>query len=312
MEPTAAGLVASRPARSLPDADRAFYRVMLRGYATLFPMMALFVATALVADSEAVLVYAVNFGITIAVQGFSIYAMRQVLRRDEFRFPYGAGKLENFAAFLGGVLTLPSGVYLAVTSVLRLGDPLPVHYGLSLLPVGLEALRMLWLYTSVRRLARAAPEAPPLLQAYLLDWRANLLSNCGVLVAFVAGLALVSAGLDTAGDRVDPLIAFCLSLYMVWIGTVLVRRNVRALMDLPLPEEDQLRVARVLARFSRDYDSLGTLYTRASGKDRIVEIELGFSGATTLDDVTAVGAEMQEALAAELPDLKFRVIPRVA
>ena len=192
-----------------------------------------------------------------------------------------------------------------------MADPPAVAYGLSLLPVGLEALRMLWLYTSVRRLARAAPEMPPLLQAYLLDWRANLLSNCAVLVAFVAGLALVAGGHAVAGDRVDPLLAFGLSLYMIWIGIVLVRRNFRALMDLPLPEQDQLRVTKVLARFSGDYESLGTLYTRASGKARVVEIELGFSGSRSLDDIAAVGDEMRDALAAELPDLEFRVIPRV-
>jgi len=311
MGSTSAPIVTSPSAGARIDADRAFYRVMLCGYVTLFPMMALFIATALLGDSEAVLVYAVNFGITIAVQGFSIYAMRQVMRRDEFRYPYGAGKLENFAAFSGGVLTVPSGVYLAVTSLERLADPLPVAYGLSLVPVALESLRMLWLYTSVRRLARATPEPPPLLQAYLLDWRANLLSNCGVVVAFAAGLALVSAGLDTAGDRVDPLIALSLSVYMIWIGIVLVRRNFRALMDLPLPEADQLRIARVLARFNGEYVSLGTVYTRSSGKARIVEIELGFDGACSLQQIAALGDEMQAALSTELPDLRFRIVPKV-
>ena len=84
---------------------------MLWGYVTLFPLMALFIVTAVLANSSSVLVYSVNFAITIVVQSFSIYAIRQVMRENTFRFPYGAGKLENFAAFLGGVLNVPSGIY---------------------------------------------------------------------------------------------------------------------------------------------------------------------------------------------------------
>ena len=108
------------PANAGLSDDRRFYRVMLWGYVTLFPLMALFIVTAVLANSSAVFVYSVNFAITIAVQSFSLYAIRQVMRENTFRFPYGAGKLENFAAFLGGVLNVPSGIYVAYAATLRL------------------------------------------------------------------------------------------------------------------------------------------------------------------------------------------------
>jgi cation diffusion facilitator family transporter len=297
---------------TVSDDDRRFYRLMLWGYATLFPLMALFVVTALLADSSAVVVYSVNFAITIVVQGFSIYAMRQVMRQDYFRFPYGAGKLENFAAFLGGVLNVPSGLYMAYGSVLLLINPQHVRYGLCMIPVAAEATRMFVLYTSVRRLARKQQTPAPLLQAYLLDWRVNLLSDCGVLVAFAVGWLLVRSGLATDGDRLDPAIALTICVYMVWIGVVLVRRNFHALMDLPLPEEDQLQVMKVLAAHYADFETVGRLYTRTSGKERIVEIELVFDGRRPLEDITALGGQMEESLAAELPHLEFRVIPVAA
>ena len=302
---------AAPPSADLGD-DRRFYRVMLWGYVTLFPLMILFVAVAVIANSSAVFVYSVNFAITIAVQGFSIYAMRQVMRENPFRFPYGAGKLENFAAFLGGVLNVPSGIYVACAASLRLIDPEHVGYGLSMIPIAVEAARMVVLYASVSRLARRTRDPAPLLQAYLLDWRVNVLSDCGVLVAFAAGWLLVVNGMETLGDRLDPLIALAISVYMIWVGVILVRRNFRALMDLPLPEEEQLRVMKVLAAHYADFEAIGTLYTRSSGKRRFVEIELAFAGERTLDELMALSAHMEEALAAGVPELTFRVIPVLA
>jgi cation diffusion facilitator family transporter len=282
---------------------------MLWGYATLFPLAVLDGAVALLADSSAVFVYAVNFAITIVVQGFSIYAIRQVMRADAFRFPYGAGKLENFAAFLAGILNVPSGAYVAYVAVTRLVHPGAVSYGLAMVPIAAEAVRMAALYLGVRRLARGSGTPRPLLQAYLLDWRVNLMSDCGVLLALAAGGSLVAAGLAAIGQRMDPAIALTIAVYMLWIGVVLVRRNFRALMDLPLPEEEQLKVMRVLADHYAEYDTVGTIYTRSSGKSRYVEIELGFPESRSLREIDDLAREMELSLSTAVPDLVFRVIP---
>ena len=47
-------------------------------------------------------------------------------------------------------------------------------------------------------------------------------------------------------------------------------------MDLPLSEDEQLTITRVLGHHYADYDLVGTLYTRSSGTRRFVEVELGF------------------------------------
>jgi len=69
---------------------------------------------------------------------------------------------------------------------------------------------------------------------------------------------------------------------------------------------------KVLAAHYADFEAIGTLYTRSSGKQRFVEIELAFAGTRTLDEIGALGAHMEEALAADVPELTFRVIPAVA
>jgi divalent metal cation (Fe/Co/Zn/Cd) transporter len=96
---------------------------------------------------------------------------------------------------------------------------------------------------------------------------------------------------------------------MAWVGVSLVRHNLRSLMDLPLPEKEQLTITRVLARHYADYDAVGTLYTRSSGNRRFVEIELGFDDEQTVGHVQGLGRRMEAALTAELPGLDFRIVP---
>ena len=143
------------------------------------------IAVAVLANSSAVVVYTAQSAISITVQTFSIFAIRQVIGDNTFRFPYGAGKLEDFSAFLCGVLYVPSGLYMAYDASTRLVHPQHVGYVLSLIPICLSAIRMVILYLLVRRLARQTRAPSPLLHAYLLDYRVGLLSDVGVI--YVAG-----------------------------------------------------------------------------------------------------------------------------
>ena len=169
-------------AAATTDDDRRLYRLMLWGYFSLFPFTVMFIVMAALANSSAVVVYTVQSAISITVQTFSIYAIRQVMGGNQFRFPYGAGKLEDFSAFLCGVLYVPSGLYMAYDAAMRLVHPQHVGYVLSLIPICLSATRMVVLYLLVRRLARQVKAPSPLLHAYLLDYRVGLLSDVGVSV----------------------------------------------------------------------------------------------------------------------------------
>jgi len=269
----------------------------------------MFIVMGALANSSAVVVYTAQSVISITVQTFSIYSIRQVLRENAFRYPYGAGKLEDFSAFLCGVLYVPSGLYMAGDAVTRVVHPQQVGYVLSMIPIALSATRMVAMYAGVVRLSHRTKVPSPLLRAYLLDYRVGVLSDVGVLSAFAVGWLLVHQGHVAAGDRVDPLIGLTISVYMVWVGVSLVRRNFRALMDLPLPEDEQLLIMKVLAGHYRDYDSIGTLYSRASGKLHFVEIELVFPADRTLGEIEALSDHMEHALAEELPGLTFRIIP---
>ncbi len=287
------------------------YRLHVWGQLTLIPMTVLFIATAWLANSASVIVICVQSAISIVINSFSLYALHQVVRNNVYQFAYGAGKLENFSAFLLGVFYVPSGIYLAMDAMGRLFHPPMVGYELSQVAIVFSALRMLVLYLLVRRLAKQSQNPSPLLRSTLLDYHLCLINDLGVCVALAIAWACVALHSPEVGNRIDPFVALAIALYMLWIGASLVWHNFRALVDLPLPEKQQIEIMRVLARHYHHYDSIGTVFSRASGNRRFVEIEMGFASGQTIEQVQALSRLMEQDLTAEVPGLSFKIFPMV-
>lgn len=182
---------------------------------------------------------------------------------------------------------------------------------MSELPVFISLSLMIVFYMHIRRIIQSSANPSPLLQAYLLDFRIALISDFGVLLSLFLGWVLVRFNLEFIGNRIDPGVSLSIAGYMISTGASQVRNNFGAMMDLPLSEDEQLAIMRVLAFHFDDYDTIGCLYTRSSGKCKIVEIELGFGEQQSIGHVDELSRKMEIDLAAELPDLIFRIIPRV-
>ena len=223
------------------------YRLLRWGLIVEIPIVVITATSAVLAGSAALVALAAQSGIALVINAFAVYAMRQVLKHNTYSHPYGAGKLENFSAFLCGVLYVPSGLYVLFESVERLIHAPEVAYLTGLIPVALTFTTGVVFYTLSTRLKRRTKDPSPLLVAYRADYFIGMMTDGGVLVAFIVGTVLAGTSLGAVGDRIDPVVALVMACYMLWVGVDLVRHNFRALMDLPLPEEHQLTITRVLA-----------------------------------------------------------------
>jgi cation diffusion facilitator family transporter len=291
------------------DESVQLYRLLRWGLMVEIPIVVITSVSAVLASSAALVALAAQSGIALVINAFAVYAMRQVLKHNTYSHPYGAGKLENFSAFLCGVLYIPSGLYVLFDSIERLIHAPEVGYITGLIPVAITFTTGVVFYTLSTRLKRRTKDPSPLLVAYRADYFIGMMTDGGVLIAFIIGTVLVGTSLGAVGHRIDPAVALVMACYMIWVGVDLVRHNFRALMDLPLPEEHQLTITRVLASHYEHYDSIGTLYTRTSGNRRFVEIELGFDGERTVEHVHMLSRHMERDLAAEVPGLRFRIVP---
>lgn len=279
------------------------------GFWTLWPMLALFIVVGILTNSSTILAIMIQFAASIAVSLFALLTLRTALHQNLFSFPYGAGKLENFSAFLQGALLAPSAAYLIYSSALRVITPGEVSYGLGLIAVGISLLRGAYLWWWVSSLRRRFPAPSPLLQSYYVDYKWSAISDVGVILAFLLASLLLRWGSTGLGLRVDPLLAILIAGLLLQNSIVLVIRNFRSLVDLPLPEADQLKILQALARQHERYENIGTIYSRSSGKTRFIELELVFPGEISLEAIEILRKTMEADLSRSFQDLSFRIIP---
>lgn len=104
-------------------------------------------------------------------------------------------------------------------------------------------------------------------------------------------------------------VSLLVSLYALVMGIRLTTDNFKVLIDLPLCEEDQLYILSVLSAHYHRFESIGNIYTRLSGRDRFIEIELFLNSATSVAEVDSLRDGMRQMLESRFGIVKFNIIP---
>ena len=108
----------------------------------------------------------------------------------------------------------------------------------------------------------------------------------------------------------DLLLAAAYSFFLLLNGLRVIHANFRALLDLPLPEGDQLKILRVLTRHVDAYDDVVNVFSRFSGGRRRVEIELSFPSETPASRIEHLRGRIHGELGELLGPLEFHLIAR--
>jgi divalent metal cation (Fe/Co/Zn/Cd) transporter len=88
-----------------------------------------------------------------------------------------------------------------------------------------------------------------------------------------------------------------------------MKENFEALIDLPLKEADQLLILKTLSEQFNHFEDVGYIYSRTSGRQKIIEIELGFSKNRNLSEIADLQKAMKNSLEQHFSDVKFILIP---
>lgn len=273
----------------------------------LLPLTAAFVLTGYFANSLTIGSMALENGASIIVQLFAFQSIRAMRSADPIRFPHGTGKLENFSGFLYGALTIPTACYILFHAVQNLLDPADhVAFGLAQLPLIPSLLVNIYIYRFAARLSRSYDS--PLVESYLIDYRVAVWFDAIVILAMTTGLVLNIVGGETCAAYIDPSFSVGIALYMLRAAVGQLLSNFRVLIDLPMPEPEQLQIMRVLAEEFEAYEQIGTIRTRRSGAQRFVEVELYFGGNVDVKAISALNARMQRKLQTKMGDVKLNIV----
>ena len=149
----------------------------------------------------------------------------------------------------------------------------------------------------------------PLVKSYYIDFKVSTYFDVGLVLAFGLAWLLTGFGMFTTAYYFDPVISFILAIYMGYMGIKQILENFRILMDLPLPEEEQLLIMRVLAQEYENYENIGNVFSRRSGQQRFIDIELYIKKDIDLESIMQLKGRMKKQLEENFGEVKFNLIP---
>lgn len=300
--------------RPNPHADRdREYRDLFKFIAwmvgTSVPVTAMVVLIGVYSGSLTIIAITMDYGLSLCLNIMSLAALGIVLRQNTFKYPYGAGKLENFTAFVYGVCLIPLALAVFTFAVKRyLNPPETINLWLALL-FFLALVRLAVFAVWITRLGKRHPRHSPLMQAYYADYRIALVYESAIFAALLIGLLVAEHGGMKIAVIIDVAVASLIALYYLVIACRLMIRNFRSLIDLPLGEKYQRNILRFLVEEFDAYDDLGKIYTRRSGNEILIQIEMRFAGDTTLARIDALRRRLDSKLRKHDDHIVFHLIP---
>lgn len=243
---------------------------------------------------------------------FNIISIGVVLRQNRFSYPYGTGKLENFAGFLFTILVIPGGLWILYSAYgSYLQPPATANLGLATLPILFSVIRAAWLFMMMRRIVKRYPQASPMTQSCLINVRVTTVTDLMLLAGVLVGAGVSFTQHDGTAVYFDMTISMLQGLYLLYSGIRVLLANFKSLIDLPLPEEDQLKILQALTAHFEAYEDIGNVYTQLSGSTRLVQVELYIKPDTTAKAIQTLSDDIEKRLKEHFGKLLFHLIPMV-
>ena len=249
-----------------------------------------------ITGSVAILTEAVHSSIDLVASIVAFFSVRKAGEPADETHRYGHERFENLAAAIEGVLILIGSAVIAFEAIRRLVGHGRIHtVGFGIAVVGASMGVNLIVSGLIARTARATDSAALFGDAAHL--RTDALTSAGVLVA----LALVKL---TGAQWLDPAVALVVAASIVFTGAGLLARSSRVLVDEALPPEEVAAVRDAIEELApRGVVGYHELRTRRAGARRYVDMHVQFRAGTSLEDAHRTAHELQDSIAARLPDV---------
>ncbi len=277
---------------------------------TMIPVLALGFYIYHLTSSVAVFSLVLYQGLNLIVFLFAFSSVLQIEKATVFKFPYGTGKLENFGAFLLGLISVPASLYTIFFSIKRIILPMP-STSFSATQILLIFIILRAVFLTYYALMVFKKGQSPISKAYFENFRSGLVFFLGAFVAIFIGWLLEKSGKSSLASLIDPLIALIAMIFMLIVSVKQIVSNYGILIDLPLPEDKQLKILHALSLEFESYKGIGNIYTRSSGKLCFIDIELHFDASTPLHHVIATRDALRQHLEKDFRHLSFNLIPLI-
>jgi len=285
-------------------------RFFIAGFWTLLLETLLCLYIAYISNSVIIFTFMLQNSLSLMVYFFAIIALDLSVKDNSYKFPYGTGRLENFISFFQAALSLP-GAAIVIYSIWKtsVNAPPEISFGyaqIAFLYINLRLVMLKWWANSIMKRSDAYS---PILKAYNVYYTICLIETIFSAISLLVALYFQNSEKVLVARVIDIVLALFFAAYWIVNSLKVMKENFEALIDLPLKEADQLLILKILSEQFNQYEGIGYIYSRISGRQKIIEIELNFSKSRNLSELADLQEAMKNGLEQHFSDVKFNLIP---
>lgn len=230
---------------------------------------------------------------------------RRMSRDLRYEYNYGVGKIEALTTFFTGAIELGGLLCIAVVSVIQIVSP-ESPSDLLIYVAALKVVNVLFDLWFLRGQAKIRSANPSTIA------ESEYVGNIGALAFDGAALLALLVVWLLRGHRaswyVAPMLSLVIALVMMAFCVKYVRHAMTELADKTLPEEEQLKILKVLNRHNSEYRSFDSIRSRYTGTTVTVDLAVTFDEGTTYRQIEAFRDAVQRELMEEISGCHVSVV----
>jgi cation diffusion facilitator family transporter len=254
-------------------------------------------AVALVSGSVGVLSEAIHSFLDLVSAALSFFTVREAGKPADEDHPFGHGKIETLSSLFESILLAVAAILIVVEGIDRLQHPEPLsHGGLAMFAMLMSIAVSFWVYRHNSHAARESDSSA--LHVNALHFLSDVVASLGILV----GLILMRL---TGWLVLDPIMAFLVAAYILFISLRQVKVALLELSDTQLPRAEIARIQTVLDEGQRrhpgEWIESHHLRTRKSGANRHIDFHLVVCGRMSVTESHDFCDQVEDRLVAVYP-----------
>lgn len=249
--------------------------------------------------SVSIIAEAIHSGIDLLAALIAFVSLRIAGRPADREHPFGHGKVENVSGTIEAVLIFVAAIFIIYQAINRIIAGAIVEY----LSIGIAVMAISVVVNIIvsRHLLRIAMDSDSIaLEADARHLTADVYTSLGVLV----GLVVVQV---TGLNILDPIIAICVSIFILRAAYNLTRRAFPPLIDTRLPEDEEALIESIMSEHMGELVGFHELRTRKAGSERYIELHMMMARDASVERAHSLCDHLEEDIKSRLPNIHVTI-----
>ena len=226
------------------------------------------------------------------IRNAMVLLLSNKLSKDlRFEYNYGVGKIEAISSIFGDAVVLFGMILTLCLAVYSFFYPSkPSEFLIAV--IGLKFYDLMWdlaIFAKQRKIFKLNPSS--LSETNYAAAYGDLLFDSFAWVSLFVMWLLRNTPI---GGYISPVVSVFVALYLM-VGCIKrIKKSLDELTDKTLPEEQQLKILKVLTQHYNSYAQVHSIDSRKIGEITRIDMNLSFENTTSVEDVINLQKQMQD------------------